>query len=67
MGLNGSKLYVTSGKVARSILVLCRTDQDRGHRGLVAHHCPPRRARSGARQTRKQDGSAHLTDDPGIF
>lgn len=31
--LNGSKQYVTSGKVARSILVLCRTDE-RGHRGL---------------------------------
>lgn len=41
--LNGSKLYVTSGKVARSILVLCRTD-DRGHRGLslilVPHDAP---------------------------
>lgn len=32
--LNGSKQYVTSGKVARSILVLCRTEEDRGHRGL---------------------------------
>ena len=32
--LNGSKLYVTSGKVARSIIVLCRTDEGRGHRGL---------------------------------
>lgn len=42
--LNGSKLYVTSGKVARSILVLCRTDEDRGHRGLslilVPHDAP---------------------------
>ena len=32
--LNGSKLYVTSGKVARSIIVLCRTEQGNGHRGL---------------------------------
>ena len=32
--LNGSKLYVTSGKVARSILVLCRTETQGGHRGL---------------------------------
>jgi alkylation response protein AidB-like acyl-CoA dehydrogenase len=42
--LNGSKLYVTSGKVARSILVLCRTDENRGHRGLsliiVPHDAP---------------------------
>lgn len=42
--LNGSKAYVTSGKVARSILVLCRTDEDRGHRGLsliiVPHDAP---------------------------
>lgn len=41
--LNGSKQYVTSGKVARSILVLCRTDE-RGHRGLslvlVPHDAP---------------------------
>ncbi len=42
--LNGSKLYVTSGKVARSIVVLCRTDADKGHRGLslviVPHDVP---------------------------
>lgn len=42
--LNGSKLYVTSGKVARSILVLCRTDEMQGHRGLslilVPHDAP---------------------------
>ncbi len=42
--LNGSKLYVTSGKVARSILVLCRTDESQGHRGLsliiVPHDAP---------------------------
>lgn len=42
--LNGSKLYVTSGKVARSILVLCRTDETQGHRGLslilVPHDAP---------------------------
>lgn len=42
--LNGSKLYVTSGKVARSILVLCRTQENEGHRGLsliiVPHNAP---------------------------
>jgi alkylation response protein AidB-like acyl-CoA dehydrogenase len=42
--LNGSKLYVTSGKIARSILVLCRTDEGRGHRGMsliiVPHDAP---------------------------
>lgn len=42
--LNGSKMYVTSGKVARSILVLCRTEQGRGHRGfsliIVPHDAP---------------------------
>src|SRR5581483_4372900 len=42
--LNGSKQFVTSGKVARSILVLCRTDEDQGHRGLsliiVPHDAP---------------------------
>ena len=32
--LNGSKLYVTSGKVARSIIVLCKTEEGKGHRGL---------------------------------
>lgn len=42
--LNGSKLYVTSGLVARSILVLCRTEEDRGHRGLsliIVPHAAP--------------------------
>jgi alkylation response protein AidB-like acyl-CoA dehydrogenase len=42
--LNGAKQYVTSGKVARSIVVLCRTDETRGHRGLsliiVPHDAP---------------------------
>jgi alkylation response protein AidB-like acyl-CoA dehydrogenase len=42
--LNGSKQYVTSGKVARSIVVLCRTDDNLGHRGLsliiVPHDAP---------------------------
>ncbi len=42
--INGSKLYVTSGKIARSTLVLCRTDAERGHRGLshiiVPHDAP---------------------------
>jgi alkylation response protein AidB-like acyl-CoA dehydrogenase len=42
--LNGSKQYVTSGKVARSILVLCRTETQQGHRGLslilVPHDAP---------------------------
>lgn len=42
--LNGSKAFVTSGKVARSILVLCRSDEERGHRGLsliiVPHDAP---------------------------
>lgn len=42
--LNGSKLYVTSGKVARSILVLCRSEENQGHRGLslilVPHDAP---------------------------
>ena len=32
--LNGSKMYVTSGAVARSITVLCITDKSKGHRGL---------------------------------
>jgi alkylation response protein AidB-like acyl-CoA dehydrogenase len=32
--LNGAKQYVTSGKVARSIIVLCKTQADKGHRGL---------------------------------
>ncbi len=42
--LNGSKQFVTSGKVARSILTLCRTDESQGHRGLslilVPHDAP---------------------------
>src|SRR5512142_303035 len=32
--INGSKQYVTSGAVARSINVLCVTDRDKGHRGM---------------------------------
>jgi alkylation response protein AidB-like acyl-CoA dehydrogenase len=32
--LNGSKMYVTSGAVARSINVLCLTDKSQGHRGM---------------------------------
>lgn len=32
--LNGSKMYVTSGAVARSIIVLCLTDKAQGHRGM---------------------------------
>jgi alkylation response protein AidB-like acyl-CoA dehydrogenase len=32
--LNGTKMYVTSGAVARSITVLCATDRALGHRGL---------------------------------
>lgn len=32
--LNGTKMYVTSGAVARSITVLCVTDKSKGHRGL---------------------------------
>lgn len=32
--INGSKMYVTSGAVARSINVLCITDKAQGHRGL---------------------------------
>ncbi|MGE5140080.1 MAG: acyl-CoA dehydrogenase family protein [Rudaea sp.] len=42
--INGSKQYVTSGKVARSIVTLCRTDPAAGHRGLsliiVPHDAP---------------------------
>ena len=42
--INGSKLYVTSGKVARTIVTLCRTDPSQGHRGLsliiVPHDAP---------------------------
>ncbi len=32
--LNGSKAYVTSGAVARSIIALCVTDKRQGHHGL---------------------------------
>src|SRR5512135_1424751 len=32
--INGSKMYVTSGAVARSINALCITDKSKGHRGL---------------------------------
>ncbi len=32
--LNGSKMYVTSGAIARSINVLCLTDKPQGHRGM---------------------------------
>lgn len=32
--INGSKMYVTSGAVARSINTLCITDKSQGHRGL---------------------------------
>jgi len=32
--INGSKMYVTSGAVARSIITLCITDKSKGHRGL---------------------------------
>jgi len=32
--LNGTKMYVTSGAVARSITVLCATDKSKGQRGL---------------------------------
>lgn len=32
--LNGSKIYVTSGAIARSINVLCLTDKSQGHRGM---------------------------------
>ena len=32
--INGSKMYVTSGAVARSIIALCITDKGKGHRGL---------------------------------
>ncbi len=32
--VNGSKMYVTSGAVARSIITLCITDKSRGHRGM---------------------------------
>lgn len=32
--LNGSKMFVTSGAIARSINVLCLTDKAEGHRGM---------------------------------
>lgn len=32
--INGSKMYVTSGAVCRTINVLCRTNKGQGHRGL---------------------------------
>ncbi|MBI3913371.1 MAG: acyl-CoA dehydrogenase family protein [Chloroflexi bacterium] len=32
--INGTKMYVTSGAICRSINVLCRTDSAQGHRGL---------------------------------
>jgi alkylation response protein AidB-like acyl-CoA dehydrogenase len=42
--INGSKMFVTSGKIARSIVTLCRSDPDSGHRGLsliiVPHDAP---------------------------
>jgi len=42
--LNGAKQFVTSGKVARSIVVLCQTAAGQGHRGLsliiVPHDAP---------------------------
>ncbi len=42
--LNGSKMYVTSGAVARSIIVLAITDKAIGHRGL-SMFIVPREAR----------------------
>ncbi len=42
--INGNKLYVTSGKVARTIITLCRTNPEAGHSGLsliiVPHEAP---------------------------
>src|SRR5574341_745484 len=42
--INGSKMFVTSGANARSIIVLCITDKAKGHRGMslliVAHDAP---------------------------
>lgn len=42
--INGSKMFVTSGKIARSIVTLCRTDPQPGHRALsliiVPHEAP---------------------------
>lgn len=39
--INGSKMYVTSGAVARSINALCITDKSKGHRGLSMLLIPP--------------------------
>ncbi|MBI4789443.1 MAG: acyl-CoA dehydrogenase family protein [Chloroflexi bacterium] len=42
--INGSKMYVTSGAVARSTIALCITDKGKGHRGLsmiiIPHDAP---------------------------
>jgi butyryl-CoA dehydrogenase len=42
--INGSKMYVTSGKIARSIVTLCRTDTGSDHHGLslivIPHEAP---------------------------
>ena len=42
--INGSKMYVTSGAVARSIITLAITDKTKGHRGLsmilIPHDAP---------------------------
>ncbi len=42
--VNGSKMFVTSGANARSIIVLCLTDKSKGHRGMslliVPHDAP---------------------------
>lgn len=42
--INGSKMFVTSGKIARSIVTLCRMDAQPGHRTLsliiVPHEAP---------------------------
>lgn len=42
--INGAKMFVTSGKIARSIVTLCRTDAQPGHRSLsliiVPHDAP---------------------------
>ncbi len=42
--INGSKMFVTSGANARSIIVLCVTDKAKGHRGMslliVPHDAP---------------------------
>lgn len=42
--INGSKTFVTSGNIARTIVTLCRTESGAGHRGLsliiVPHGAP---------------------------